>query len=183
MCKYIPPSYSPNRCYPFIEPSDVYNTPLPQIEGGANVGNYDNDSPRLVRGDMTDFKIPPPDDENEDFQELNELADKGELTQENLQSKLNEYHKAFAEEFETKTKAAPENVEQYTRDFFKENIHMAAAQIVWLAGNAESESVRLRACSTIVSEALQDARASGDPIKDIINGLKAKKTQGTPTSN
>ena len=106
-----------------------------------------------------------------------------ELTQESLQSKLNEYHKAFAEEFEEKTKAAPENVEEYTRDFFKENIHMAAAQIVWLAGNAESESIRLNASKTIVTEALADASADGDPIKDIINGLKAKKATSTPSSN
>ena len=94
-----------------------------------------------------------------------------------MQSKLNEYHKAFAEEFETKTKAAPENVEEYTKEFFKQNIHMAAAQIVWLAGNAESESIKLRAATTVVQEALADARADGDPIRDIINGLKIKKAK------
>jgi hypothetical protein len=122
------------------------------------------------------MELPKPDDENEDYQELDKLADNGELTQETLQAKLNAYHEAYKQEFLEKTATSPENVEEYTRDFFKQNIHMAAAQIVWLAGNAESESVKLRASQLIVSEALVDDRASGDPIKNIIEGLKAKKT-------
>jgi hypothetical protein len=123
----------------------------------------------------------PQDPANEDFHELMDKAESGELTQEGLQEKLNAYHKALSEEFAVKAKAAPENTEEYTREFFKDNVHLAAAQIVWLAGNAESESVKLNACKTIVTEALADARADGDPIKDIINGLKAKKA--APNSN
>jgi hypothetical protein len=106
--------------------------------------------------------------------EFDELNNDPELTQEKLQEKLNSYAEALRSEFEEANKESPENVETYTRDFFKKNIAMAAAQIVWLAGNSTSDSVRLRASQIVVSEALQDARADGDPIKDILAELAAK---------
>jgi 2-keto-4-pentenoate hydratase len=106
--------------------------------------------------------------------EFDELNNDPELTQEKLQEKLNSYAEALRSEFEESTKESPENVEEYTRDFFKKNIHHAAAQIVWLAANSTSDSVRLRASQIVVSEALTDARADGDPIKDILAELAKK---------
>ena len=63
------------------------------------------------------------------------------------------------------------NVEKYTRQFFRQNLPDAAAQVVWLSCNSTSDSVRLRACQIIIKEALEDARAEGDPIKDLLHDL------------
>jgi hypothetical protein len=103
-----------------------------------------------------------------------------EVTEENLQQKLNEYAAAFRQEFEESTKNSPDNVEEYTRDFFKKNIHSAAAQIVWLSNNAASESVRLAASKLVVHEALTDARADGDPIKELLASLTPARRIITP---
>lgn len=114
-----------------------------------------------------------------DFDELNEQADKGELTPEKLQDRLNSYHEAFRQEFESQIKSDPENVEEYTQDFFKKNVHSAAAQIVWLSNNADNESVKLNAAKYVVEQALRDANKDGDPIKDVLKELTAKKKQST----
>lgn len=114
--------------------------------------------------------------------EFDELNNDPELTQESLQEKLNSYAAAFRQEFEEKSKVAPENVEAYTKDFFKANIHSAAAQIVWLSNNADSESVRLQASKLVVQEALTDARADGDPIKDLLESLGKNKKSESSTS-
>ena len=93
---------------------------------------------------------------------------------EELQAELHKYAKALREEFaraESPDDRAAENVEKYTRDFFKKNLATAAAQVVWLSANSTSDSVRLRACQIIIKEALEDARADGDPIKDLLSGL------------
>jgi hypothetical protein len=70
------------------------------------------------------------------------------------------------------------NVEKYTRKFFRQNLPDAAAQIVWLSANSDSDSIRLRASQFIVKEALEDARAEGDPIRDLLQSL-----QMTPTAD
>jgi hypothetical protein len=70
------------------------------------------------------------------------------------------------------------NVEKYTRKFFRQNLPDAAAQIVWLSANSTSDSIRLRASTFIVKEALEDARAEGDPIRDLLHEL-----QMTPTAD
>ena len=106
-----------------------------------------------------------------EYEKLSDLADAGELTQAKLQETLNAYASALQEEFKASTAQHPENVEEYTRDFFKKNVHSAAAQIVYLSNNAFSESVRLRAASMVVTEALKDSRADGDPIRDLLNEL------------
>ena len=110
------------------------------------------------------------------------MADNGELTEQSLQATLNSYAQAIKEEYEQTLAAENDlsNVEGYTRDFFKKNVHSAAAQIVWLANNAESESVKLKAATTVIHEALADARADGDPIKLLLAELTA--TPAEPTS-
>lgn len=97
--------------------------------------------------------------------------DENEVTSENVHQYLNEYAAAMRSEFEDKTKATPDNVEAYTTDFFKSNIHAAAAQIVFLATNSDSDSVKLRASQFIIERALTDGRADGDPIKDLLKKL------------
>jgi len=93
------------------------------------------------------------------------------LSEPQTEAKLQAYRQAIEEEYETSLDSDPENVEEYTRDFFKKNIHMAAAQVVHLAGTAESETVRLNASKYIVEAALADSRADGDPIRDLMNKL------------
>ena len=95
------------------------------------------------------------------------------------------YAKALQEEFAREDEQTQElsgledpvsNVEKYTRKFFRQNLPDAAAQIVWLSANSSSDSIRLRASTFIVKEALEDARLEGDPIKDLLNSLKMTPT-------
>lgn len=119
-----------------------------------------------------------PDNSLYSYEKLSDLADAGELTEEKLQEVLNGYAKAFQEEFEKSVSNSPENVEEYTRDYFKKNVATAAAQIVYLSNNAFSESVKLRAAQMVVSEALKDSRADGDPIRELLTELA--KNDPTP---
>lgn len=115
----------------------------------------------------------PPNEESADSTEKLPPLEFG-LSDEELQRELHKYAKSLREEFarsESPDDRAAENVEKYTRDFFKKNIAHAAAQVVWLSANSTSDSVRLRACQIIIKEALEDARADGDPIKDLLSGL------------
>ena len=96
------------------------------------------------------------------------------------------YAKALQEEFSREDEQTSishlddpiSNVDKYTRKFFRQNLPDAAAQIVWLSANSSSDSIRLRASTFIVKEALEDARLEGDPIKDLLSSL-----QMTPTAD
>lgn len=114
-----------------------------------------------------------------EYERLSDLADSGELTQEKLQETLNKYAAALQQEFEDSTNKNPENIEEYTRNFFKNNIYAAAGQIVFLSNNSESDSIRLRASQFIVQQALADCHDDGDPIKDLLKEL-AKSPAPTP---
>lgn len=91
-----------------------------------------------------------------------------------LQAKLNEYQKALEAEFisaERTAEATGEDFETLIRDTFKEYTPLACAQIVWLAGNAESEAVRLKAAEKILSEAFAAAITEADPLKRLLEEL------------
>lgn len=98
-----------------------------------------------------------------------------------LQEELAKYKKAIQEEFEstggnTLTGGSldpTENVEKYTRNFFRQNLAGAAAQIVWLSQNSTSDAVKLNASKLIIKEALEDARKEGDPMKELFEMLRA----------
>lgn len=126
------------------------------MRGVMNPGDEPNESPENHEN---------PSDE---FEELNS---KEELTEEDLQKRLNSYAEALRKEFEEATKAAPSNVEEYTRDFFKRNIHAAAAQVVFLSSNAESETVRLKASQYVIEMAIADGERDGDPIRAMLKEL------------
>lgn len=110
-------------------------------------------------------------DPQDEFEEL--MADDG-LTEEKLQAKLEQYQTAIQQEYEIATQKSPENVDEYTTKFFRDNTPLAAAQIVWLAHNADSESVRANLLKYIIEQAKEIENASGDPIKDLIASLKTK---------
>jgi hypothetical protein len=99
------------------------------------------------------------------------------LTEEMAQSALKEYAAALREEFaeaqakEAEEKRRPQDVEKAARDLFRTHAEEAALQIVWLAQNSDSESIRLRASTTVLKEAFEEGRFEGDPIRDLINGL------------
>lgn len=103
-----------------------------------------------------------------------------------LQKELQDYARAIRQEFAETNQLSglgdgPEsNVEKYTRSFFKNNLADAVAQIVWLACNATSDSVRLRASQIIVKEALEDCRTDGDPIKELFAMLKVNDDKVQP---
>lgn len=110
----------------------------------------------------------------EDFDTLNTMADSGELTAESLQERLNEYHKAFEQEYAEANTKKPDDIEQNTRDFFKKNVNSAAAQVVWLSQNAASESVQFAACKYVISEAFTKAQLEREPFQDLIDQLMQK---------
>lgn len=110
------------------------------------------------------------------FNELDEAADKGELTAETLQETLNKYAQSLEQEYATKAQIDPQNIPEYTRNFFKDNVYTAAAQIVYLSNNADSESVRLRAAQTILQQAFVDAEKDGDPIRELLKELAGNDT-------
>jgi hypothetical protein len=99
------------------------------------------------------------------------MADNDPTPDDKLQKELAAYQAAIKQEYEMSKAGVPENVDQITRDFFKSNAASAAAQIVWLANNAHSESTRLAAAKTVIAEALADARAEGDPIRELLKDL------------
>jgi hypothetical protein len=98
------------------------------------------------------------------------------LDDENLQEELKNYQKAIKAEYELSKNGVPENVEELTRDFFKTQAAAAAAQVVWLANNAHSESTRLSAAKAVIEYAINDAKDDGDPIKNLIKELQAPST-------
>jgi hypothetical protein len=101
------------------------------------------------------------------------------LSDEALQAELHSYAAALRQEFELTTNsktAHPDdtaNVEKYTRDFFKKNLAHAAAQVVWLSSNSDSDSIRLKASMFIIKEALAASREEGDPISELLKSLKS----------
>lgn len=111
-----------------------------------------------------------------------ELAADPELTEEKLQQELTNYAQALREEFERRNGDEPEEVASHTHDFFKANVHHAAAQIVWLSINAESETVKLNASKFIVSQAVSEEEARQDPLKAILEGLKNNDNKPQPTN-
>lgn len=94
-----------------------------------------------------------------------------DLSAAELQKQLNDYAAAIRSEFEAATKEAPENAEEAAKDYFRKNLSQALAQVVWLASNADSETVRLNASKFIINEALDEAKGDGDPIKQLLKEL------------
>src|SRR5215831_1617231 len=99
---------------------------------------------------------------------FNELFNSPDLNDESLQKHLNEYRQAIESEYKLRTEAAAraddsESVQELTHNFFKDNSAHAAAQVAWLAMNAESETVRLNASKYILDRGLADSSKDGDP--------------------
>lgn len=123
------------------------------------------------------------DDKNEAERKIEELAASEEpVTNEEATKALNDYALALREEFEQKTNAEPENIELHTLEFFKANAHSAAAQIVHLANNAESESVRLAASKLVLQSGVKAQEAEKDPLKAILDGLKKNDNKPQPVT-
>ena len=112
-----------------------------------------------------------PDESNE----FEELMKDDSLTQESLNEKLQQYRAAVEQEFESSVKSDPDNLTEHMHEFFKNNTAQAAAQIVWLAHNAESESVRKDLLKYIVDRGLEDAKKDGDPIMEALGKLQKQK--------
>lgn len=101
-----------------------------------------------------------------------------------LAEELAAYREALRQEYATTPGSSDPatNAVKYTRDFFRNNLAAAAAQIVWLSSNSSSDAVRLNACKIIVKEALEDSVAQGDPLKDFFGSLIANNETPTPNT-
>lgn len=109
-----------------------------------------------------------------EFSKLSEQADRGELTEESLQKQLNDYREAYRQEFEESVKNDPDEVTKHTQEFFKNEVPAAAAQMVWLAYNAESQNIQKDCLKFIIAQGLKDAKRDGDPIRDLLSELGKK---------
>lgn len=107
------------------------------------------------------------------------MPDENPLNQDKLQEELKKYQEAIKAEYEASTKDNPDDVEEYTQEFFKRNINQAAAQIVWLSLNAESETVRLSSSKYIVERALKQSETDKDPVKALIESLTKPAAETT----
>lgn len=103
-----------------------------------------------------------------------------ELTPDRLQDELAKYQAALKQEFELAEKAAdgfdPLMVEASLKKFWLSNAPMSAAQIVWLAQFADSETVKLKANQFVIEQAKELSEAENDPVKRILMGLMKEST-------
>lgn len=101
-----------------------------------------------------------------------------------VQAEMQRYAKAVEEEFARSEAANREpNIVDTTRSFFKKHVDIAAAQVLYLAVHSTSDSVKLNASKLIITEALADARAAGDPIKDLLAELQMNDPATVPVLN
>lgn len=116
---------------------------------------------------------------NDEPRTYEEMMNDDNLTEESLQDELRKYKEAYQQEYEIKMKRVadgevdPKQITDYTRDYFKANLAGAAAQIVWLSSNADSETVSLSASKFVVEQALTDAKVDGDPVAALLAQLQA----------
>lgn len=113
----------------------------------------------------------------ESFDELNKLADQGKLTMNDMDRVLQEYAKSVREEFEIITKTDPNNFEEAARDFGRNHGGEALSNILFLAGKADSETVRLSASKYIVELGRKESTEEGDPIKKLLKELAEQPTE------
>lgn len=92
---------------------------------------------------------------------------------------LANYALALQQEYETKVEETPDNVQEHTKDFFKAKVHTAAAQIVFLADHAESETVKLNANKFILTQAFADEDKEQNPLAELLKGLKKNGVPST----
>jgi hypothetical protein len=111
--------------------------------------------------------------------EMPDLDPNEEHTPESLEAKLHEYANAVRSEFELaqSSTTAEDNAEQFALDFAKKNMGHALAQIAWLSQNSMSDSVRFNASKYITELAREDARKDGDPIKELLAGLRTTEPE------
>lgn len=95
---------------------------------------------------------------------------------EDVDAVLAAYSLALQQEYETNLATQPENIAEYTKDFFQKNVHTSAAQIAFLALHAESETVRLNAAKFIIMQAFADEEKEQDPLKALLTSLNPAKT-------
>lgn len=113
-----------------------------------------------------------------DTPENNPLDPRGE---EDAEAVLANYALALQQEYETKVEAAPDNVQEHTKEFFQKKAHTAAAQIAYLADHAESETVKLNANKFILIQAFADEESEKNPLAELLKGLKKNdKTSPAP---
>lgn len=109
-------------------------------------------------------------DESQEPQESNEPR-KGAPIDDKLAKELNEHHRALMEEFELVNKElSPDSQIADIREYWRNKVPNACAQIAWLAMNAHSEGIKLSANKYIIQEAYAE---TGDKnLEDILKSLK-----------
>lgn len=92
---------------------------------------------------------------------------------------LKNYALALQQEYENKVEETPDNVQEHTKDFFRAKVHTAAAQIVFLADHAESETVKLNANKFILTQAFAEEEDEKNPLAALLKGLKKNDATST----
>lgn len=110
-----------------------------------------------------------------------QMSSDPEFTEEDLRLELAKYSKALKEEFETSIAAEPENVAEHSQTYFKAHVPSAIAQLVWLANNAESETVRMNASKYVFEQASKKEEADKDPVSALLRKLVNNDKKPQPT--
>jgi len=120
-----------------------------------------------------------PDTPNENNTENtnDDLPELDPITAESLQAELRRYQQAYKEEFDQAQEAHPEQTIDNTLEFFKNNVPMACAQIVWLMENSTSDSTRLASSKYVIDRVFKGMVDSPeDPVRDILAALMKGET-------
>lgn len=106
-----------------------------------------------------------------------------QLAEQTLQRELENYRRALESEYAaSQVPGAETNLVAKVQDLYKDNAVKAAHDIIWLANNSTSDSVRFSALKHITTEAFKHAIADNDPYKQLLDQL-TKKPSDTPTDH
>lgn len=110
-----------------------------------------------------------------------EHLDPGEpVSEETLQLMLHNYSDALRQEFEIEVNNDPDNTPAFTHKFFREHMHIAAAQIVHLCTAGETDNIKLNASKFVVIMGNKQADEEGDPIKNLLAELTRNDKKPQP---
>lgn len=98
------------------------------------------------------------------------------------QEELRKYQRAMQEEYATNSKTGDgRDIQSKVEELYKNHAIRAANDIIWLAFNSTSDSVRLNALKFIYAEADKAALKEGDVFSKLLEKMKGdKKEPATP---
>ncbi len=123
--------------------------------------------------------------DNDKLAEIAARADKGEITNAEMQMELSNYAKAYQQEFEEQRNATNVNdprVEENV-ELFRQNMGIAASEIISLMNHSDKDAIRLAAAKFIYSEAKEGLTPENDELNDILSKLQKGQAPSTKSKS